>query len=98
METLYRQAKDEAEKMQQTVERLANDIEALELKISILDKIAFSYEQECRRKHQEIQDITAQKNRLEKWITNILNGEGVSKLKHIIKENVKAALSDNKKL
>ena len=25
-------------------------------------------------------------------------GEGVSKLKHIIKENVKAALSDNKKL
>jgi predicted RNase H-like nuclease (RuvC/YqgF family) len=98
METLYRQAKDEAEKMQQTVERLANDIEALELKISILDKIAFSYEQECRRKHQEIQDITAQKNRLEKWITNILNGEGYSKLKHIIKENVKAALSDNKKL
>jgi hypothetical protein len=27
-----------------------------------------------------------------------LNGEGYSKLKHIIKENIKAILSDNKKL
>jgi hypothetical protein len=29
---------------------------------------------------------------------NILNGEGYSKLKAIVKENVKAALSDNKML
>jgi hypothetical protein len=50
MESLYKQAKDQAEKMQRTVQRLANDIRALELKISILDATAFSSEQECKRK------------------------------------------------
>jgi uncharacterized lipoprotein YehR (DUF1307 family) len=35
MESLYRQAKDEAEKMQRTVQRLANNIRALEYKISL---------------------------------------------------------------
>ena len=52
MENLYRQAKDQAEKMQNTIQRLANDVRALEYKISILDKTAFSCEQECRRKEQ----------------------------------------------
>ena len=42
METLYRQAKDEAEKMQRTVQRLTNDIEARKNKLSILDNIIFS--------------------------------------------------------
>jgi DNA-binding CsgD family transcriptional regulator len=64
METLYQQAKDQAEKMERTVQRLANDISAREYKISILDKIAFSCEQDCRRKHQEIQELTAQKDRI----------------------------------
>jgi transposase len=44
METLYKQAKDQAENMQRTVQRLANDIEVRKNKISILDKIAFSSE------------------------------------------------------
>jgi DNA-binding CsgD family transcriptional regulator len=34
MESLYRQAKDQAEKMQLTIQRLTNDIAGLELKIS----------------------------------------------------------------
>jgi hypothetical protein len=34
VETLYRQAKDQAEKMQHTIQRLASDIAALERKIS----------------------------------------------------------------
>jgi hypothetical protein len=98
MENLYRQAKDQAEKMQHTIQRLANDIRALEYKISILDKIAFSSEQECKKKERLIEELTAQKDRLEKMIANILNGEDYSKLKAIVKENVKAVLSDNKKL
>jgi hypothetical protein len=98
MESLYRQAKDQAEKMQRTIQRLANDIRALEYKISILDATAFSSEQECRRKEQQIQELTAEKDRLESLIANILNGEGYSKLKQIIKENVKVVLSENKKL
>jgi hypothetical protein len=98
MESLYKQAKDQAEKMQRTVQRLANGIRVLELKISLLDKIAFSSEQECKRKHQEIQELIAQKDRIEKLIANILNGKDYSKVKQTAKENVKAVLSNNKKL
>ena len=98
METLYRQAKDEAEKMQRTIQRLANDIAAREYKISILDKIVFSCEQDCKRTEQQLQELTAQKDRLEKLIANILNGEGYSKIKQVAKENVKAVLSEKRVL
>jgi predicted DNA-binding protein YlxM (UPF0122 family) len=46
MENFYRQAKDH------TIQQLANDIRALEYKISLLDKTAFSIEQDCKRKEQ----------------------------------------------
>jgi predicted nucleic acid-binding Zn-ribbon protein len=98
MEGLYRQAKDEAEKMQYTVQRLANDIEARKHKISTLDKTAFSCEQERKRTEQRVQELTDKKYRLEKLIANILNGEGYSKLNQIVKENVKAVLTNNKQL
>jgi hypothetical protein len=81
--------------MQHTIQRLANDIAALEYKISILDRIAFASEQDYRRKHQEIQELTIRKDRIERLIANLLNGEGYSNLKQILKENVKAILSDN---
>jgi hypothetical protein len=96
MEGLYEQVKDQVEKMQHTIQRLANDIEARKNKLSILDKIAFSSEQECRRKEQQVQELIDQKNRIEKLIANILNGEGYSKVKQIVKEDVKAVLSENK--
>jgi hypothetical protein len=96
METLYRQAKYEIDKIQRIRQHLSNDIKCLEHKISILDNIAFSSEQDCRRKHQEIQELIAQKDRLEKLIANILNGEDYSKVNQIAKENVKAVLSNNK--
>jgi uncharacterized protein YhaN len=98
MESLYGQAKDQAEKMQRTVQRLANDIMALELKISILDTTAFCCEQDCKRKHQEIQELTAQKDIIEKSIANILNGEGYSKIKQMVKENVSTILTNNNKI
>jgi hypothetical protein len=98
MENLYQQAKDEAEKMQRTRQVLVNDISALELKISILDKTAFSCEQECKRKYRELQELVAQKDKIEKLIANIVNGEGYSKLKQIVKENVKVVLSENKQV
>ncbi len=80
--------------MQHTIQRLANDISALEHKISILDRIAFASEQECKRTEQRVQDLTTQKDRLEKMIANILNGEGYSKLKQMAKESVKAILAE----
>ena len=84
--------------MQCTRQGLANHITMLERKISILDATAFSSEQECRRKEQQIQELTAEKNRIERLIANILNGEGYSKLKQIVKENVKAILSEKRVL
>jgi hypothetical protein len=99
MENLYRQAKDQAEKMQRTVQRLANDIEALKYKISVLDKTAFSCELDFQRKQQQLLELTDKKDRLEKLIANTLNnGEGYSKLRQIVKENVKSVLSDNRKI
>ena len=50
METLYKQLKDEVDKLQYIRQGLLNDIEALKYKISILDATAFSCEQDCRRK------------------------------------------------
>jgi len=85
METLYVQTKDQAEKMQHTVQRLANDIDARKHKISALDKTAFSLEQDCMRKQQEIRELSDKKDRIEKSIANILNGEGYSKLNQIVK-------------
>ena len=98
METLYIQAKDQAEKMQHTAQRLANDIEARKNKISALDKTAFSCEQNCKRTEQKVQELTDKKDRLERLIANILNGEDYAKLKSIVKENVKAVLTNNKQL
>jgi chromosome segregation ATPase len=66
MENLHQHAKYEAEKMQRTIQRLANDITALELKISILDRTTFSCEQKCKRKEQQLQEITDKKDRIEK--------------------------------
>jgi hypothetical protein len=96
MENLYQQAKDQAEKMQRTIQRLANDISMSEHKISILDKTVFSCEQERKRTEQRVQELTDKKDRIEKFIANILNGEVYSKLQQIVKENVKAVLFDNK--
>jgi predicted transcriptional regulator len=70
----------------------------LERKISLLDRIAFSCEQERMRTEQRVQELIDKKDRLEKLIANILNGEDYSKLKAIAKENVKVVLSENKKL
>jgi hypothetical protein len=74
--------------MQHTIQRLENDVAAKEYKISILDKIAFSSEQECRRTELQLHELIAQKYRMQKVIANILNNyqQGYSKLKQIVRE------------
>jgi hypothetical protein len=57
--------------MQRTIQRLANDVAALERKLSLLDKIGFSSELDCKRKEQRVQELTDKKDRLEKLIANI---------------------------
>jgi hypothetical protein len=65
---------------------LSNDIEALKYKISLLDKTAFSSEQECKRTEQQLQELIDKKDRIEKWIANILNND---EIKQIVKEMLK---------
>jgi hypothetical protein len=98
MEGLYKQVKHEVEKLQHIRQLLVNDIEELKYKLSILDKTAFSSEQEYRRIRQQLQELIDKKDRIENLIANILNGEGYSKLQQIVKENVKANLSQNKQV
>ena len=52
MESLYKQLKDEVDKLQYIRQGLLNDISALKYKILILDKTAFSIEQDYKRKEQ----------------------------------------------
>ena len=96
MKSLYEQVKEQVEKMQRTRQGLVNDIAGLERKLSVLDKTAFSCEQERMRTEQRVQGLTDKKDKLEKLIANVLNGEGYSKLKQIVKENVKAVLSEKR--
>ena len=98
MEILYEQVKDEVDKLQYTRQGLVNDIEARKHKILLLDKIAFSWEQDCKRTEQQIQELADKKDRIKKLIANILNEEGYSKLKQIVKKSVKAVLADNKQV
>lgn len=98
MESLYEQVTDQIDKMQRTRQGLVNDIAGLERKLSVLDKTAFSTEQERVRTEQRVQGLIDKKDRLEKLIANILNGEGYSMIKQIVKENIKVVLSENKKL
>jgi hypothetical protein len=98
IESLHRQILDEVDKLQYNRQGLVADIEARKNKISILDKTAFFSEQECKRTEHRVQELTAQKDRLEKMIANILNGEGYSKLNQIAKESIKALLANNKEL
>ena len=71
MESLYAQTKDQAEKMQRTRQGLANDIEERKKKISLLDNIIFSSEQECKRTEQQLQELGDKKDRLEKLLANL---------------------------
>jgi hypothetical protein len=52
MESLYKQLKDEVDRLQYIRQGLLNDIAALKYKISILDKTVFSIEQDFKRKEQ----------------------------------------------
>src|SRR5215208_71944 len=100
MESLYEQVRHEVDNLQHIRHDFINHIEALKYKLSILDKTAFSCEQDYKRKELQLQELIAKKERLEKLIANVLNSdnEGYSKIKQLVKENVKVVLSKNKQV
>jgi hypothetical protein len=52
----------------------------------------------AREQNNKYEKLLLKKDRIEKLIANTLKGEGYSKLKQIVKENVKVVLSENRKL
>jgi len=61
MDSLYEQVKDQVDKMQRTRQGLVDDIADLERKLSVLDKTAFSTEQEGMRIEQRVQGLSDKK-------------------------------------
>ena len=57
IESLYRQIKDEGDKIQYNRQGLVADIEARKNKISILNKTAFFSEQDCKRTEHRVQEL-----------------------------------------
>ena len=64
MEDLYKQVTHEVDNFQRIRQWLINHIDALKYRISLFNKTSFSSEQDCKRTEQ--QELSAQKNRLEK--------------------------------
>jgi hypothetical protein len=52
IENLYEQVKEQVQKMQRTRQGLEKDMEERKKKISLLDNIIFSSEQDCKGKEQ----------------------------------------------
>jgi hypothetical protein len=99
METLYMQAKDQAEKMQRTVQRLENYSHTLNDEIASAKALLNYYHVLCERKRKETENLNNELSRLEALVSQFkIKDEGYSKLKQIVKENVKAVLGENKKL
>ena len=57
MEILYEQVKEQVGNMQCTRQGLVNDIEARKNKISLLDKVVFSFEQDAGKQNKEYKNL-----------------------------------------
>jgi hypothetical protein len=78
---------------------LLNEVEASKNELSSLQRTISYYEQVRKRKSQEMQNIIDERDRTERFTSNILkNDEGYLKLKQIATEHIKAILSKNNTL
>ena len=99
METLYIQAKEEAEKMQRTLQRLENYSHTLNDEIASAKTLLNSYHLLCERKRKEAENLNNELSRLEALVSHFkIKDEGYSNLKQIVKENVKVVLSEKRVL
>ena len=99
METLYIQAKDQAEKMQRTRQGLENYSHTLNDEIASAKALLNSYHLLCERKRKEAENLNNELSRLEALVSHFkIKDEGYSNLKQIVKENVKVVLSEKRVL
>jgi prophage DNA circulation protein len=99
MESLYIQAKDQAEKMQRTIQQLENYLHTLNDEIVSAKALLNSYHGLCERKRQEAENLNNEISRLEALVSRFKsNNEGYSNLRQIAKESVKAVLLEKRVL
>jgi DNA-binding CsgD family transcriptional regulator len=97
IESLYEQVKDQVDKMQRTIQRLENYSHTLNDEIASARALLNSYHLLCERKRKEAENLNNELSRLEALVSRFKsNNEGYSNLKQIVKENVKAVLSEKR--
>ncbi len=99
MESLYEQAKDQAEKMQRTIQRLENYSHTLNDEIARAKALLNSYHVLCERKMKEAENLNNELSRLEALVSHFkINNEEYLKIKQRAEEEVSKFLTDGKVL
>ena len=99
MESLYKQLKDEVDKMQRTRQQLENYLHKLKEEIASTKELLKSYSSSCERKRQEAENLNKEILRLEAIISRLQNNnEEYLKIKKTFEEEVSRVLIDSKVL
>jgi hypothetical protein len=99
MECLYKQLKDEVDKMQRTRQQLDNYLHKLKEEIASAKALLSSYHTLCDRKRQESEHHNNDISRLENIISQFKNNnEEYLKIKKGVEEEVRIVLTDSKVL
>jgi predicted DNA-binding protein YlxM (UPF0122 family) len=99
MEGLYKQLKDEVDKMQRTRQQLENYLHKLKEEIASAKSLLNSYHTLCERKRQELENINSEVSRIVTLVNRFKNNnEEYPKIENIVEEKVKSVLTDNKQI
>ena len=99
MESLYKQLKDEVDKMQRTRQQLENYLHKLKEEIASTKELLNSYSSSCERKRQEAENLNKEILRLETIVSRLQNNnEEYLKINKTVEEEVSRVLIDSKVL
>jgi hypothetical protein len=99
MESLYRQAKDEVDKMQRTRQETENYLHTLNDEIASSKELLNSYHISSERKRQEAENLNSEISRLDTLVSRFKNNnEEYLKIQQTAKNKVTTVLRDNKQI
>ena len=99
METLYRQVKDEVDKMQRTRQEMENNLHTLNDEIASAKALLNSYYTLCERKREEAENLNNERSRLEALVSRFKsNDEEYLKINQRVQEEVRNVLTGGKVL
>jgi hypothetical protein len=99
MESLYKQAKDEVDKMQRTRQETENYLHNLNDEIASAKALLNYYHISCERKRQESENLNNDISRSQVLVARFKsNNEEYLKIEKTVEEKVKSVLTDNKQI